>query len=94
MSDSPNSPEEAYRHQVAAIVGANPAASRYEPATEREPFVRNRSAPKSLDRLARCQLEKMFRGQDLARGRRRQVLWVPNRQHRLYFVSNGIRRAL
>jgi hypothetical protein len=69
MSTDDESPEGGYAGQVGDIIAAQPRESSYRPAVPVELFVRDRRAPRSLDELApieRRQLERMFRGQNVA----------------------------
>jgi hypothetical protein len=66
-----------YAAQVAGLISASPRASSYQPASPVELFVKDRRAPRSLAELApieQLQLERMFRGQDLARLLERNAL--------------------
>jgi hypothetical protein len=62
------SPTDAYNEQVSAIIGDAPAGS-YRPETAVELFITNRRIPTSIAGLSaqeKVELERMWRGQDLA----------------------------
>jgi hypothetical protein len=70
MSTDDDSAEAVYAGQVASIIAGEPRESSYVPAAPVELFVRNRREPTSLDDLEpieRRQVERIFRGQDVAR---------------------------
>jgi hypothetical protein len=69
MTTSDRSPNEAYAEQVANIIDATPRTGSHQPARAVELFIKNRRTPTSVEGLPpqeKVELERMFRGQDLA----------------------------